>query len=95
MTSQWSSVRSALLLVLASVGAFLAAFTTRIVFLPDVLPIAATEEPQSSWAFQAAFLLQAIENIAVLGLVLVLAALAAQWAARRPKSRPPIDLRQS
>jgi len=93
--SQWQSLRGPLLLVFVSIGVFLAAFATRILLLPDVLPLAANEEPQPLWAFQAAFLLQAIENIAVLGLVLVLAALAAQWAARRPKSRPPIDLRQS
>jgi hypothetical protein len=87
MLTQWQSLRSPVLLVFVSIGVFLAAFATRILLLPDVLPLAASEEPQPLWAFQAAFLLQAIENIAVLGLVLVLAAFAAQWAARRSKSR--------
>jgi hypothetical protein len=94
MISQWQWLRGPLLLVLASVGVFVAAFAVRLIWLPDVLPLAATEEAQPLWAFQAAFMLKAIENIAALGLVLVLAAVAAQWAARAG-TRARIDLHQS
>jgi hypothetical protein len=88
MIPQWRSVRTSLLLLLVSIGVFATAFAVRMMFLPDVLPIAAAEEPQSLWALEAAFLLRALENIAALSAVLVLAASVAQWAEwRTVKSR--------
>ena len=89
MTSQWRSMRSSLLLLLVSIGVFAAAFVARTMFLPDIVPIAWAEEAQSLWALEAAFLLRALENIAALSVVLVLAASVAQWAEQRTvKSRP-------
>jgi hypothetical protein len=88
MISQWRSMRSSLLLLLISIGVFAAAFVARMIFLPDVVPIASAEEAQSLWALEAAFLLRALENIAALSAVLVLAASVAQWAEwRTVKSR--------
>jgi hypothetical protein len=83
MISQWRSMRTSLFLLLLSIGSFAAAFVVRMTFLPDVLPIAVAEETQSLWALEATFLLRAVENIAALSAVLVLAASVARWVDQR------------
>jgi hypothetical protein len=45
--------------------------------VPDVVPVAFAEEPQSSWAVMTAFVLRAIELIAAAVSIIALAVLAA------------------
>jgi hypothetical protein len=74
-------------ILLALCGAlFVLATGTRRWFLSDVVPIADAEVQQSMWALDAAFLLRALENIAVLGFVVALVIAASQWI--RKRSRP-------
>jgi hypothetical protein len=102
MISQWRPVRASFILLLASMGVFIAAFSVQMFFVPDVVAIGAAAEPQSLWAVQAAFLLRAIENVAVMSAVLVLVALVAHWIGERlgwptprRKSHSRFDLHQS
>ena len=44
--------------------------------VPDVVPVAFAEEPQSSWAVMTAFVLRAIELIAAVVAIIALAVLA-------------------
>jgi hypothetical protein len=62
-------------LLLGSIAIFLAAFATRMAFVPNVVPIAAVEEQQALWMLETAFLLKAVEYIAGFGAVIVLMAL--------------------
>ncbi len=48
------------------------ATATRRLFLSDVMPIADERAPQPMWALDAAFLVRALENIALLGLAALL-----------------------
>jgi hypothetical protein len=57
---------------------------TRRLFLSDVKPIADAQAQQTMWVLDAAFLLRALENIAVLGFLVVLIMALAQWM-RRPR----------
>jgi hypothetical protein len=71
--------------MLAIFGAlYLLATGARRLFLSDIVPIAAAEASQSMWALDAAFLLRALENVAVLGFVIALVAVLAQWV-RKPR----------
>jgi hypothetical protein len=82
-------MRRLLLLLGISVAVFGAAFAARMVLAPNVVAVAYAEEPQSIWAPETAFLLQSIENVALLaaGLMLALIIGSAIW----PKLRgsPP------
>jgi len=49
---------------------FAAAYTARILTVPDVAPIA--EGQQVSWQINVAFLLMSVQNIGLFGMVLVL-----------------------
>jgi hypothetical protein len=69
MRSVWS-------LLLIALGVFVAAFLTRQLLVPDVVAIADAETVQPLWALETAFLLRTIENIAVMGFALTLAAIA-------------------
>jgi hypothetical protein len=89
MIPQLRPLRAPLVLLLVSVAAFAAAIAARLLLLPDVLPIAAADDPQPLWVVEVAFLLRAIENIAALGAVLVLAAAAAHWLAPSSLAREP------
>jgi hypothetical protein len=84
MLQRLRPLQASLMLLLVSIAVFAAAVVARLTFLPDVLPIAAMDDPQPLWALEAAFLLRAIENIAALGAVVVLAAVVAHWAGARP-----------
>jgi hypothetical protein len=106
MISQWRPVRASFILLLASAGVFIAAFSAQEFFVPDVIAIGAADEPQSLWAVQAAFLLRATENVAVLSAVIVLVALVAHCVGQRlgspiarqtarRKSHSRFDLHQS
>jgi energy-coupling factor transporter transmembrane protein EcfT len=67
--------------------------------VPDVVPVAFAEEPQSSWAVMTAFMLRAIELIAAGVAIIALAALARElirlaWSRasrdrRAPRCRTP------
>ena len=80
--SRWRPVQAGLMVLLLSVAVFIATFTVRIIFLPDVVPIASTDAPQSLWAVQAAFLLRALENVSAFSALIVLAAGVAHVVAR-------------
>ncbi|MGY4630257.1 hypothetical protein [Bradyrhizobium sp. USDA 4486] len=54
---------------------FAAALGLACLLVPDVVPIAFAEEPQSSWAVMTAFVLRAIELIASAVAVIALAVL--------------------
>ena len=79
MTSKDGRSRTTLILLVASVMLFLAAFAVRTCFLSNVMPIASAEETQSVWALEAAFLLRSVENVAAFAAVLVLIA----WMGRK------------
>jgi hypothetical protein len=53
----------ALKLFLLSLAVFAVAATAERLFVPDIAPIAWSEEPQKLWAVQGAFLLRAVEYI--------------------------------
>ena len=53
----------ALKLFLLSLGILALATAAERLFVPDIVPIAWSEEPQKLWAVQGAFLLRAIEYI--------------------------------
>jgi hypothetical protein len=80
--------RAWLQLVLLCLAIYGAAFATRQVLAPGIVPVAFAEEPQSSFAVQAAFLLRAIEMTAGLGgMLLLIAAFGALVNARAAKRR--------
>jgi hypothetical protein len=56
------------LLLFASI--FVAAYTARILTVPDVVPIA--EGQQMSWQVNVAFLLMSVQNIGLFGMALVM-----------------------
>lgn len=62
---------------------YLAATGTRRLFLADVTPIGYEDAPQSMWALDAAFLLRAVENIALLGFAALLVIALSQWIRKR------------
>jgi hypothetical protein len=79
--------RAWFLLVLLCLAVYGAAFVTRQVLVPGIVPVAFAEEPQSSSAVQAAFLLRAIEMTAGLGgMMLLIAAFGALVNARAAKT---------
>ena len=86
MISEWTPIRASLTLLLVSIAVFVTAFAIRVIFLANIVPIAAVEQTQPLWALETAFLLKALENIAALGAVLVLVAAVARWAGRRAPS---------
>lgn len=55
------------LLLFASI--FAVAYVARIFIVPDVAPIAESEDP--NWQIQVAFLLMSVQNIGLFGMVLV------------------------
>ena len=84
---QLRPAQASLILLLVSIAVFVVAIAVRLTLLPDVLPIDVTDHSQPLWALEVAFLLRAVENIAALGAVLVLAALAARWVERPSLAR--------
>ena len=75
-------------LVLVCLAVYGAAFATRQILAPGIVPIAFAEEPQSLWIVQLAFLLRAVEMIAGLsGILLLIAAFDALVNARVEKVR--------
>jgi len=56
------------LLLFASI--FAAAYTARILTVPDVVPIAGSQ--QMSWQVNVAFLLMSVQNIGLFGMALVM-----------------------
>ena len=82
-------MRAALRLLAICAGLWAVSFAIRHVFLADVMPVADAEEPQSTWALEAAFLLTAIENIALFGGAILIGIVIVGWfkgRARRPLS---------
>lgn len=68
-------MRAAWKIFCLSTATFAAALGLAYLLVPDVVPIAFAEEPQSSWAVMTAFMLRAIELIAAVVAVIALAVL--------------------
>jgi hypothetical protein len=71
------------------------ATATRRLFLSGVTPIAGEQAPQPMWLLDAAFLVRALENIALLGLAAMLLMALAQWIRTTTFRRPGKPLRPS
>jgi hypothetical protein len=75
-------------IVLLSVFAFGLAFGAERLFVPDIVPVAFSDEPQATWAIQTAFVLRALEfmtaGAAIIAMVLRLGGFAIDmWCGRR------------
>jgi hypothetical protein len=81
------SIASALKIFCLSIAVFAASFAIRHAFLPNVVAIAWAEEPQALWAVEAAFLLRAVENVAVISAVIVLGLACAGGVGRLIRSK--------
>jgi len=76
----------------ASAVVLLVAFSLARLFVPDVVPIGYSEEPQASWAVITAFALRAIELTAAWVAAISFTLLASTWAFRRlRRPKPPIQ----
>jgi len=73
---------AALKLFAASLAVLAVAWIAEQVFVPHVVPIAFSDEPQPLWDVEAAFLLRATENIAAAVAAIALLIGAAQCARR-------------
>jgi hypothetical protein len=67
---------------------YVLATATRRLFLSGVKPISDEQAPQSWWLLDAAFLMQALEYIALLGLAAMLIIALAQWMKTTGFRRP-------
>jgi len=56
---------------------FSVAYVTRILTVPDVVPIADAEE--SGWSVQIAFALTSVQNVVLFGMVLIILLALANW----------------
>lgn len=72
-------MRSAIRLFLLALAALAVAYATQKLFFADVLPVSWQQEPQATWRLEAAFLLQASENIALLVMAITAAVAALSW----------------
>src|SRR5258708_36385883 len=74
-------------IMLLSAAIFGAAFGAERWLVPDVVPVAFAEEPQSLWSLEIAFVLRAIElmasGVAIIALFIVLGSLAKTLPRRR------------
>jgi hypothetical protein len=68
---------------------FAVAFITARLVVPDVVPIAYSDEPQPSWAVLTAFMLRAIELTAAWVAAIALGVMLAMWARSRLFYRAP------
>jgi hypothetical protein len=66
----------ALKLLLLSLLVFVAAFAAERLLVPNVMPIAWSDEPQSLWAVEGAFMLRSVEITAAIVAAIALAAAA-------------------
>jgi hypothetical protein len=66
---------------------FVIAFACARLLVPDVVPVGYQEEAQPSWAVLTAFLLRAIELVAVWVAALALAVMGGAWARRQVAAR--------
>jgi hypothetical protein len=73
------AMRGPITLFAVFVALYVITTATRRLFLSGVLPIADEEVPQSIWLLTAAFLIRALENIALLGLTAMLLIALTQW----------------
>ena len=61
---------------------FAAALGAERQFVPDIVPIAYADVPQSLWALQAAFVLRTVELITGIAAVYAFGVMTTAWAAR-------------
>jgi membrane protein insertase Oxa1/YidC/SpoIIIJ len=81
-------MRGAVIMLAVFAALYGLATATRRLFLSGVKPISDEQAPQSMWLFDAAFLLQTVEYVALLGIVAMLVIALAQWM-RTAGSRGP------
>jgi hypothetical protein len=72
-------VRGPVVLLAVFAALYVLTAGARRLFLSGVTPIADEQAPQSMWLLDVAFLVRALENIAVLGLAAMLLIALAQW----------------
>jgi len=82
-------MRRLLLLLAISVAVFAAAFAARMAFVPNLVAVANAEEAQSIWALETAFLLQSLENVALLAAGLMLALIIGSLIWPKLRGSPP------
>ena len=80
------NVAAKLLILCAAI--FAAAYVLAKLFVPDVVPIGFEDTEQPIWQVVIAFLLRAIENVAVLGAIVVAVAAISQAVDRQRRSLP-------
>jgi hypothetical protein len=68
-------IRTALKLLTGSILAFAFTHAVRLWLFPDIVPVTINQDPQPLWELEAAFLLRAAENVAMIVAILVAAAL--------------------
>lgn len=81
-------MRSAITMLVIFAAVYALAASTRRLFLSGVAPIADEQAPQPMWLLDAAFLVRAVENIALLGLAAMLIIALAQWLRTAGFRRP-------
>jgi hypothetical protein len=66
---------------------FIAALGAERMFVPDIVPVAFTEEPRSLWSLQVAFVLRAVELIAAGVATIAFAIMFGAWVKSWPRRR--------
>lgn len=66
--------------VLLCAAVFGVAFGAERLFVPDIVPVAYAEEPQPLWSLETAFVLRAVELMAVGGSLIALVLMLGVWA---------------
>ncbi len=72
-------MRRSLLLLAGLLAIFSAARAAHVVFFSDIVPVGYADTPQSLWAVETTFLLQATEYVAAACIVLMLVIVARTW----------------
>jgi hypothetical protein len=77
-----------LIYLLLTSAAFYVGITLILRFFADILPLASTEEPQSIWRFEMAFMLTAVQWITLAVAALTAVAITVLLCSNARRSRP-------
>ena len=75
--------RAGLKILAGGLATFAIAFALRHLLVPNVVPVAWADAPQALWAVEVAFLLRAVENVAVFVVLILIVVSGARWVVRR------------
>jgi len=75
-------MRRLLALLAICIAVFAAAWVAHRLIVPDIVPVAFAEGPQSLWGLETAFLLQSIQNLAATCAAIVLVVIIGRQALR-------------